>query len=56
MKAEDFKDFKNNEIYCENCSEFVGCLSENPIGVGLCKSCTYAIEEQYKKLHPEEYD
>lgn len=56
IDIEDFKDFKNNNIYCDNCGEFMGCYSEEVIAVGLCKSCVYGIEELYKEKHPEEYD
>lgn len=52
----DFTDFKNNDVGCDRCGTPLGTCSEDPYGVFLCITCTYGLEDIYKKEHPEEYD
>lgn len=41
IDIDDFKDFRHNKITCDNCDEFMGCMSESI----LCEFCTYKTEE-----------
>jgi len=56
IEVEDFKDFKPNDVCCDNCSKIMGTSSEQIISSFLCESCTNGLEELYKEKHPEEYD
>ncbi len=54
--VEDFKDFKPNDIACDECGTYIGTTSGSSMEGFLCKDCTYEIEELYKELHPELYE
>ena len=55
INVEDVKDFKMNDISCTKCGESLGCMSEQVLASVLCNDCFDILEQQYKKLHPEEY-
>lgn len=51
----NFKDFKNNDIYCEKCKKSLGVSDVNGMQTCLCDDCFNNFEKIYKKNHPEEY-
>ena len=55
FEIEDFKDFKTNDISCDECHTPLGTTTGNPMEGYLCAYCTNEIELLYKELHPEEY-
>ena len=52
----NFKDFKNNDMFCDKCGASMGCCSEQVLLAFLCDNCYDELEEEYKSKHPEEYE
>ena len=51
-----FRDFKHNEMACDECGVRMGNNSETGMMGFICPECFDDLEIQHKEKHPEEYE